>query len=32
MHRYNVQVLVRSVYKTWGKGKLNDVITKAFIP
>ena len=30
IRRSEINVLVRSVYETWGKGKLNKVITKVF--
>ena len=30
MRRCEVNVLVRSVYETWEKGKLNELITKVF--
>ena len=30
MRRCEVNVLVRSVYETWEKGKLNELITKLF--
>ena len=30
MQRCEVNVFVRSVYETWQKGKLNELITKVF--
>ena len=30
MRRCEVNILVRSVYETWEKGKLNELITKVF--
>ena len=30
MQRCEVNVFVRSVYETWEKGKLNELITKVF--